>query len=356
MLSATLPDALAELVREALASKATPVVGPPGTPRHRIRLRDHALTDDASVHEITASIEAGRSVLVVANNVAHAQALFDSLAPVAKDLHGDDAAALLHSRFKRGDRLRIERRLSERYGANVAERRPGLIVATQVVEVSLDLDLDVLYTAGAPLEALLQRFGRVNRRGRRDAADVVICQPGYAPRRDSAAPEYADGVYLAEPVKLGWEILRRNDGQPVDETEATGWLNEVYTSAWGEQWRNDVRHHRREFTEAFLTFTTPLDARGDVEERFESMFEGTEAVLRDDLAAYADALGPRADAAGRLLGEEMLIPLPPWANSVASYDKRLRVRVIDGEYHPEQGLLSVRPVRGTVVYEPGEVL
>lgn len=60
--------------------------------------------------------------------------------------------------------------------------------------------------------------------------------------------------------------------------------------------------------------------------------------------------------AGRLLGEELLIPLPHWATAVAAYDKRLRVPVVDGVYDEERGLISVRPVRGVAVYQPGEVL
>ncbi|MGH3993207.1 MAG: hypothetical protein ACRDSN_12185, partial [Pseudonocardiaceae bacterium] len=62
-------------------------------------------------------------------------------------------------------------------------RRPGILVATQVVEVSLDVDFDVLHTSGAPLDALLQRFGRVNRLGARPPTPVVVHPPTYRPRR-----------------------------------------------------------------------------------------------------------------------------------------------------------------------------
>lgn len=363
VLSATLPAALAGAFDNTLTGRVTTVVGPPGPPRHRIRLRDHALTDAASLAEITAELKADRSVLVVANNVAHAQVLFDALAPVARGRHGADAAILLHSRFKRRDRNAAEAILTERYGTCVPQRRPGLVVATQVVEVSLDLDLDLLHTAGAPLEALLQRFGRVNRGGRRPPADVVICQPGYGPRR-RASPElcYADGVYEAEPVQLGMEILARHEGQPVDESEATGWLDEVYASPWGARWRAEVDRVRAEFDRCFLRFERPFDGREELAETFDRLFDGTEAILSEDRDAYAERLGlmgntrTRATAAGRLLGEELLIPLPGWATGVASYDKRLRVRVIEGDYDRNRGLLAVRPVRGAVVYEPGEVL
>lgn len=372
VLSATLPTALADLVGQAMRQPVTTIVGPPGRSRHRIGMRRHQLTDQASLDEIAERLRAGQSVLVVANNVAHAQALFESLAPIASEQVAatgevtDDAAVLLHSRFTRGDRSAIEARLARRYASGAEPRRPGLVVATQVVEVSLDIDLDVLYTAGAPLEALLQRFGRVNRRGARPPADVVVCQPGYGPRRGGGDARYADGIYPAEPVEHGLDILARHDGQPVDETEATGWLDEIYSSPWGVRWRDEVNRARLAFEQRFLTFLDPYEARDELEAVFDQQFDGTEAILAADRDAYVAALdggpwrgpgsGARPTAADRLLGEQYLIPLPHWATMQAAYDKRLRVAIIDGDYDPERGLLAVRPVRGTVVYQPGEVL
>ncbi|MET7426954.1 CRISPR-associated helicase Cas3' [Dactylosporangium sp. NPDC005555] len=357
VLSATLPTALTDLVAAALHTAVTTVIGPVGPPRHRIRLREHALTDPVVLAEIGARLAADESVLVVANNVAHAQALYDVLAPPVQVRHGEAAAVLLHSRFTRGDRNRIEQALTDRYRAARLPRAPGLVVATQVVEVSLDIDLDALYTAAAPLEALLQRFGRVNRRGDRQPADVVICPPGYGPRRgDRSGREYADGVYEAEPVRLGWQILSRRDGQPVDETAATGWLDEIYTSAWGQTWNAEVERARHRFTSDFLTFDMPFTARDHLEDQFDALFNGTDAILARDRENYASLLTEHPDRAGRLLGEQYLIPLPDWATGIATYDKQLRVRIIDGDYDDERGLLAVRPVAGTAVYTPGEVL
>ncbi|GAA0743640.1 CRISPR-associated helicase Cas3' [Dactylosporangium roseum] len=357
VLSATLPTALADLVGATLHTPVTAVIGPAGPPRHRIRLHEHPLTHPVTVAEIGARLAADESVLVVANNVAHAQALYDVLAPPVRARHGEPAAVLLHSRFTRGDRNRIEQALTDRYRATRLPRPPGLVVATQVVEVSLDIDLDALYTAAAPLEALLQRFGRVNRRGKRPPADVVICPPGYGSRRgDRSGREYADGVYEAEPVRLGWQILTRHDGQPVDETAATGWLDEIYTSGWGRTWHTEVERARHRFTTDFLTFDMPFAGREHLEDRFDALFNGTDAILARHRDSYADLLTEHPDRAGRLLGEQYLIPLPDWANGIATYDKHLRVRVIDGDYDDERGLLAVRPVAGTAVYTPGEVL
>ncbi|MCX9193106.1 CRISPR-associated helicase/endonuclease Cas3 [Carbonactinospora thermoautotrophica] len=360
VLSATLPQALLHLIEEALGETVHRVDGHgQGLPaRHRLRLRDRHLTDPASVAEIHQHLAAGRSVLVVANNVADAQHLYDQLAPLALQAHGPEAALLLHSRFRRRDRSRIEEKIHDRFGTrpgDPAGRRPGLLVATQVVEVSLDVDFDVLHTSAAPLEALLQRFGRVNRIAARPPADVVVHAPTYAPRRRGGAEEYADGVYPREPVEAGWAILTRHDGAVVDEDQANHWLDEIYAGPWGERWCADVRDYRERFTEDFLTFTHPFHDRDQLTESFDQLFDGTEAVLRTDLEDYTAALDQAPDtAAGRLLAEDYLIPLPSWAPT--RYDKKLGVRVVDADYDEERGLLAIHGGPAEPAYVPGEVI
>ncbi|MFY1652760.1 CRISPR-associated helicase Cas3' [Solwaraspora sp. WMMB762] len=366
VLSATLPTALAELFGAAMRAPVHRVSAEPGCvpQRHRIGVRNRALTSPDAVDEMRDRLAAGEAVLVVANNVAQAQQLYDELSSDARRRHegdgGADAAILLHSRFRRGDRSRIERRIINRYGtraaAAVGRRRGGLVVATQVVEVSLDVDFDVLFTSAAPLEALLQRFGRVNRLGARPPADVIVHPAAYGPRRgDRSGRDYADGVYPREPVEAGWRILCGHDGQPVDEVQAGGWLDEVYATAWGQAWRADVERERRRFHDEFLSFAEPYADRSPLADRFDELFDGTEAVLQEDLGDYESAL-QLADhkAAGRLLADDFLIPMPAYAARLARLDRKLGVRIVDGEYDDEYGLTKVNAVEGER-YRLGEV-
>ncbi|GAB3119615.1 CRISPR-associated helicase/endonuclease Cas3 [Streptomyces calidiresistens] len=365
VLSATLPDALADAVGESLGEAPhlidCPDIGLPH--RHRVRTRAHHLTDAPAVEEIGERLRAGEAVLVVANNVAHAIDLFETLAPLAIEANdGDpDAATLLHSRFRRGDRGAIEKRVRERFGTGLAPRRGGLLVATQVVEVSLDVDFDVLFTSAAPLEALLQRFGRVNRVAARPPADVIVHEPAWTKRRgkqDAARGEevFADGVYEREPVTLGLDILRDHDGKPADEAEATRWLNRVYASEWGEHWRKQVEEQRESFASSFLRFNRPFDDRSGLAGRFDELFDGTEAILDTDREAYEEALGSAHRRAGRLLADDLLIPLPHWAGPTAGWDRRLGVHVVQGEYDERLGLTAVHTRGAQSSYQPGEVL
>lgn len=349
VLSATLPDALAGLFRDTLRGEVHLVEADTADAprRHRLALRGRHLTDPPSIEEIAGRLARGESVLVVANNVADAQHLFAELSPRV------ETAFLVHARFRRMDRSAVERAIVERFGVG-RPRRPGLVVATQVVEVSLDVDFDCLFTSAAPLEALLQRFGRVNRVGSRPPGDVIVHRPALAPRR-KGGEEYADGVYLGVPVEAGWAILTRHDGRAVDEGDARAWLEEVYGTAWGQGWRDDVLRHVAEFTDAFLSFTHPFVSRDDLAEHFDRLFDGTEAVLAQDRDAYEADLGRVDGKAGRLLAERYLIPLPYWGAARTRWEKKLGVRVIDADYDERLGLGEIRGP-GAQEYRAGEVL
>ena len=358
VLSATMPTVLAHLFQQTLRGRVTRVdAGDLGLPpRHLLHTRDHHLTDPPAREEIEQRLADGASVLVIANNVGQAVELYDALAPAVQERHGREAALLLHSRFRRKDRTRIERAIGGRFGTG-APRRPGLLVATQVVEVSLDVDFDVLFTSAATLEALLQRFGRVNRVAARPPADVIVHRPAWTERRVSPGCEFADGVYPREPVETAWDILNRHVGQVVDEADATKWLDEVYATDWGHTWQEEVTKRQDEFERAFLRFTRPFDDRSRLSETFDELFDGTEAVLEEDLDGYQAALreAGRRQAAGRLLADELLVPLPHWTARLCRYEPNLRVRVVDGTYDPERGLLGVQgPAQAA--YRPGEVL
>jgi CRISPR-associated endonuclease/helicase Cas3 len=91
-----------------------------------------------------------------------------------------------HSRFKLEDRQRRHRETIDAFRAPVSgDPQPAIAVTTQVCEMSLDLDADLLLTEHAPISSLVQRFGRANRRRRRGPTFRATLLT-YAP--ESAAP------------------------------------------------------------------------------------------------------------------------------------------------------------------------
>ncbi|RRD42866.1 CRISPR-associated helicase Cas3' [Buchananella hordeovulneris] len=105
----------------------------------------------------------GGCVLVVRNTVRRAQETYRELRA-----HFGAEVTLLHSRFLLRDRQAAEKRLREQFGPPEKAQRPtrAIVVATQVVEQSLDIDFDYLVSDLAPLDVLLQRVGRVHRHAR----------------------------------------------------------------------------------------------------------------------------------------------------------------------------------------------
>lgn len=122
------------------------------------------------VKEILANA-ANRLTLVVTNTVARARAVHDTIRVQVAERRNQEQpdVVLLHSRFRPWDRLRALDRVTA--GVPPAGR---IVVSTQVLEAGVDLDADRLFTEIAPWASLVQRFGRLNRRGRRDDARVVV--------------------------------------------------------------------------------------------------------------------------------------------------------------------------------------
>lgn len=148
-------------------------------------------------------------VAVVANTVATARAVFEGL---QKGLAGSADLELLIGRCRGFEReqLGLAERIREAFAAadpRPARERPAVLVATQTIEVGADLDVDALVTEAAPLDALLQRLGRLNRLGLRGRAEAVCV---FAPALHGEDPVYGDRIART------WEWLRRHvDGEPV---------------------------------------------------------------------------------------------------------------------------------------------
>ena len=136
------------------AETAQRPVGPAAATRRTVHI---ARINDAegAVNRLLAGVGAGASCVWVRNTV-------DDVIAAVEMLRGRGCQAeLLHARFALGDRLRHEAAAMARFGPNGNERAPQVLVATQIVEASLDLDFDVMVSDLAPIGALIQRAGRL---------------------------------------------------------------------------------------------------------------------------------------------------------------------------------------------------
>lgn len=133
-------------------------------------------------------LQAGARVLVVMNTVARAIALLRAVEEstlISSDwiYQVNGLACPHHGRFSRADRAVMDRVLVSRFGARGPDG-PALVIGTQTLEQSLDLDADFLVTDLAPADVLLQRIGRLHRHAGRvrpsglsDPRCVVLTTP-----------------------------------------------------------------------------------------------------------------------------------------------------------------------------------
>ena len=160
-LSATLPDSFIAAMEKQFNAKIIDV-DEDDIPVRRARevSLENWTTRPLTPEQIrSAWSETETSLLVVCNTVRRAQELW---AQVRGDLKDVDVV-LLHSRFTPQDRGEKETSLEQLLGKNGIGR--GIVITTQVVEVGLDVSSDLLLTEIAPVDALIQRAGRVARWG-----------------------------------------------------------------------------------------------------------------------------------------------------------------------------------------------
>ena len=164
---------------------------------------------------IQEAINEKQKILIVCNRVKQAQETFNQI----KENHQGIPKMLIHSRFKRADRNKLETDLRLIYNKSC---EACIVVSTQVVEVSLDISFDLMITECASIDALIQRFGRINRK--RDKTTIGHYKPIYV----LAPPDNK-----ADALPYNQEILQRTynvlpDGNLLEEKHTQDIIDEVY--------------------------------------------------------------------------------------------------------------------------------
>ena len=195
---------------------------------------DQMMPDEALFQRIVVAAESGTQVAIVCNLVDVAQRLSRSLRTMT-ELPVD----LFHARYCFTHRQRKEKRAIMRFGPKGKRRTGRILVATQVVEQSLDVDFDWLITQLCPVDLLFQRMGRLHRH------DWRVNRPaGFeTPLCTVLLPEGNDfGLhgYIYANTRALWrtaEMLVSTTGGKIDFPEAyRTWIDAVYQDdAWDDE-------------------------------------------------------------------------------------------------------------------------
>ena len=296
IMSATFPTLIQEWLSEAL-NDPTKIEADSALfrkfIRHRLILHDGELLTNSGLANVVNDAKAGKSVLVVCNLVDHAQEAYNQIHDQLNEVN--IRTELLHGRFNMRDRSAKEKLIRNATGATSNKRQPIVLVATQVVEVSLDIDLDTIYTEPAPLEALVQRFGRINRRRK---------QKNLAPVHVFRQPDDGQKIYDPELVQRTLSILEREHERPIDEGSIGAWLDEIYSGEVEVRWREEYKNAADNFDRTCVRTMRPFAADEILEEMFYKAFDGIEvlpASLYDEYKTLSEEEPIRAG--------ELLVPI-----------------------------------------------
>ena len=205
----TKKDRCDPVLKKRLAAKKPAVLKEIGHTEFDAVTKEFAKETRAMVERLRKKGVSPPAVGVIVNRVALARGIWKDLQENPPDVDGPDVLLLIGP-SRAVDRDRIVRELDPFRtgvcGSERSEARPLVIVATQCLEVGADLDLDGMVTQAASLDALRQRFGRLNRAGRAVSAEGVILA-----RPEDIAPTADDPVY-GDRIRLTWEGLQRIAG------------------------------------------------------------------------------------------------------------------------------------------------
>lgn len=195
-----------------------------GIPTQRNKDRRFYRVDAPLTAEAVLKHHRSRSI-AICNTVERAQKLFEELSAQADP---DIQIVLLHSRYLREDRLRKEDEIRNQFGK--AQKKDGsvILVATQVIEVGLDITCEVMHTEVAPASSILQRAGRCAR-FMDERGEVYVYQ---VPVDENGKLNYAP--YLGEQETLSretWKALPSFVGENMDFTAEQRLINLVHGEA-----------------------------------------------------------------------------------------------------------------------------
>ncbi|MEX1247569.1 MAG: CRISPR-associated helicase Cas3' [Anaerolineales bacterium] len=251
VLSATLPHEAREEILSAFFGKKFPLDRAIKYPRITIADRENvtavalpppaerplkiewlADTTDEITQILAQELKEGGCASVICNTVRHAQETYLHLR--AMQIVEEGELMLFHSRYPSVWRRQIEADIVRRFGKDPAQRpKKAIVIATQVVEQSLDLDFDLMLTELAPVDLLLQRAGRLHRhqqhnetrpKGLRQARLIIV-----KPSVNNNAPDFGASSHVYEDyflLRTLYALEGKDEIRVISETEQL--IEEVY--------------------------------------------------------------------------------------------------------------------------------
>jgi CRISPR-associated endonuclease/helicase Cas3 len=239
----------------------------PAPPDRRIALEWVERDPEAVVQRLRDELRDGGCAAVICNTVGRAQEIYRTLRDVGVAPTSD--LILFHARFPFAWRDGVENRVLNDFGKEPGAGRPNkaIVVATQVIEQSLDLDFDLMVTDMAPVDLVLQRAGRLHRH-QHDERPALLESPRLliaAPAARDGVPDFEESAYVYERYVLlrSYLALRGREALALpsetvdlieavygDENEGLSSASESFAEALEEARKEMERNQNKEQGEA----------------------------------------------------------------------------------------------------------
>jgi CRISPR-associated endonuclease/helicase Cas3 len=216
---------------------SSPISAEKRDPIHiELMVMDHDAKKERILGILKNRLSEGGSAACIVNTVKEAQDLYRL---VKKDM-AEAETVLFHSIFTKGRRIAIEEQILSTWGKNGKRPEKGIVIGTQVIEQSLDVDFDLMISDLAPADLILQRAGRLHRHKRSDSMPeklktrtMVVTIPDY----QNKTPDFGDSGYVYEKDILTrtalWLSPSGSETQVVVALPGNGidWIETVYNES-----------------------------------------------------------------------------------------------------------------------------
>ncbi|MCI9260395.1 MAG: CRISPR-associated helicase Cas3' [Romboutsia sp.] len=264
ILTATLPPFVKDLLSKNINFKIKENGFTDKSKRHNLKILDKRIDskDICDKYEENEKLNKSNKILVVCNSITQAQNLYEEIS----DILGNKNLHILHSKFIKGERLSKESEIIE-FGktykdnkSNELDKRSGIWISTSIVEASLDIDFDYLFTELQDLNSLFQRLGRCNRKGKKDSSEnncYIYTQI------DERSFINGDKGYIDKGIfELSKEAIRLWEGQ-ISEEEKIELINEHLTMDKISKIENSYYITQYKHTYDFIKNLTPDTFKSD---------------------------------------------------------------------------------------------
>jgi len=271
LMSASIPNKIKEL----LAVQDYPLITQKGLFAKKaneiIKKVDSSLDDDFDL--ILEKFNLGKNVLIIRNTIKSATQIYKELSGLGVE---ESDIVLYHSTFKKRDRTKKEELIFQK----LKEDKPFILVATQIVEVSLDIDFDVMFTDNAPIDSLIQRFGRINRKKSIEKKGEI-----YIYQVENPLPYRETILDLTfETIKEGYFELG----------EYVKWLNIVY-DRWFEEDVTVTNEITRLFDEGYDKYNSTIKKLGGIKKSSDNYDLRDIEESKNDYILYEDYVNNNMD-------------------------------------------------------------